>query len=206
MWNSTSWNDWQRRLYEFHWTIQRQEDTIRRLEDRLALLEKEMLLLKDKKTIHVDKIEYKFDQLKVETLSGQLHIGLSPGQTEAIEDFAVNQLTQDQAGLSPLEIGHIKAIQEEANALLDQEGWQNIKECCLRYDFPLEIEQYTAILDDLKKQLPKRIDCYVQSYPKQAYTAEKLDEIKMEILKKVKQDVFTAMEQYVLKCQREGEI
>ena len=34
-------------------------------------------------------MEYKFDQLKVETLEGTLNIGLNPSDLQAIEDFSV---------------------------------------------------------------------------------------------------------------------
>ena len=34
-------------------------------------------------------MEYKFDQLKVETLEGTLNIGLNPSDLQGIEDFSV---------------------------------------------------------------------------------------------------------------------
>ncbi len=40
----------------------------------------------------MEKIEYKFDQLKVESLDGTLNIGLNPSNLkETIEDLAVEQ-------------------------------------------------------------------------------------------------------------------
>ena len=35
------------------------------------------------------ELEYKFDQLKVETLEGTLNIGLNPTDLQGIEDFSV---------------------------------------------------------------------------------------------------------------------
>ncbi len=53
----------------------------------------ELQQLKEKPAVHVDRIEYKFDQLKVETLEGTLNIGLNPSDLSGIEDFAVQNQT-----------------------------------------------------------------------------------------------------------------
>ena len=37
----------------------------------------------------LNELEYKFDQLKVETLEGTLNIGLNPTDLQGIEDFSV---------------------------------------------------------------------------------------------------------------------
>ena len=36
-----------------------------------------------------NELEYKFDQLKVETLEGTLNIGLNPSDLQGIEDFSI---------------------------------------------------------------------------------------------------------------------
>lgn len=77
-----------------------------KLEHELKRLKDELAELKNKPPIHVDKIEYKFDQLKVESLDGTLNIGLNPTDLNNIDEFAVNNqpvqpsLTYLQAGRS----------------------------------------------------------------------------------------------------------
>lgn len=55
-------------------------------------LSQELTTMRDTPKINVEKIEYKFDQLKVESLDGTLNIGLNPNSLkETIEDLAVEQ-------------------------------------------------------------------------------------------------------------------
>src|SRR5690606_9664981 len=57
-------------------------------EDVIDQLQTELTELKEQKGVHIGRLEYKFDQLKVETLEGTLNIGLTPAQLKsAIEDI-----------------------------------------------------------------------------------------------------------------------
>lgn len=55
-----------------------QTERIRNLEGRIELIERELDSLKGQRGVTIERIEYKFDQLKVETLEGTLNVGLSP--------------------------------------------------------------------------------------------------------------------------------
>lgn len=55
-----------------------QTERIRYLEGRIELIAHELELLKRQRGVTIEKIEYNFDQLKVETLEGTLNVGLSP--------------------------------------------------------------------------------------------------------------------------------
>ncbi len=205
MWNMKGWNECQGQLRWFHQMIIQQQHTIERLQQHLERLESELAELKERKSIHVDTIQYKFDQLKIETLEGQLHIGLSPGQTDAIEDFAVHSSGTSISEVSPMGMEQMKEIEQEAYTMLGQEGTRMIKSCCLRYELSIDADQYGLILNDLKQQLPKRVQWYVQKYPKQAYTAEQLSQMKAEVLSKLKHDITFAIEQYIKQLGGEGE-
>ena len=75
--------------------LEAQEQRILQLEQEIKRLSEEVSNLKNKPPIRVDKIEYKFDQLKVESLNGTLNIGLNPNDLNNIDEFAVNnQSTQ----------------------------------------------------------------------------------------------------------------
>ena len=70
--------------------LEAQDKRILQLEQELKRLTEEISLLKNKPPIHVDKIEYKFDQLKVESLDGTLNIGLNPSDLNNIDELAIN--------------------------------------------------------------------------------------------------------------------
>src|SRR3954452_17269709 len=92
------YQDYSQLLQWVQMTLQAQENRIVTLEHTIQKLQEEMKQLKEKPNVRVDKIEYKFDQLKVETLEGTLNIGLNPSDLSSIEDFAV----QNQSLNTPL--------------------------------------------------------------------------------------------------------
>lgn len=75
---------------QLHAYLQWQTQKLQQLEASIGLLQQEIDALKQQRTVRVDKIEYKFDQLKIERLDGTLHIGISPELGKTIEDFTVN--------------------------------------------------------------------------------------------------------------------
>ena len=83
-------NEWSTYLYELQYYMMQQDEKIKLLEKRLDTLEKQVA---ENKAPNIEKIEYKFDQLKIEHLAGTLHIGLSPSDLENIEDLAIQQTT-----------------------------------------------------------------------------------------------------------------
>ncbi len=53
-------------------------ERLRRLEERVERLEREVDEAKRRPSQTVERIEYRFDQLKIDTLQGTLHIGIRP--------------------------------------------------------------------------------------------------------------------------------
>jgi len=143
--------------------IQAQEKRIMSLEETVKKLTGEMKQLSEMKSIHIDRIEYKFDQLKVETLEGTLNIGLNPNDLSGIEDFAV----QNQSLNKPL------------SPTTQMQRSMKIEEAIYRYletDLPLIIEEtqnklrmepsdsFAAFIkEDIIKQLPARIDHHLKN-------------------------------------------
>lgn len=87
MHNSITWQQWAQQLSAY---VEMQKQRIDQLEQTITKLQSDLNALKDQKRFHIDKIEYNFDQLKVEKLDGTLTIGISPSSLDNIEDFAVN--------------------------------------------------------------------------------------------------------------------
>ncbi|WP_052487711.1 spore germination protein GerPC [Gordoniibacillus kamchatkensis] len=82
-----TWPEYFRRLQAY---LQWQTERITELQRTVASLQIELAALKEQKGVRIDRIEYSFDQLKVERLDGTLNIGITPGGLKSIEEFAVN--------------------------------------------------------------------------------------------------------------------
>ncbi|MDF2648327.1 MAG: spore germination GerPC family protein [Paenibacillus sp.] len=87
MQNCITWQQWAQQVSAY---IEMQKQRIDTLEQTVTKLQMELNALKDQKRVHIDKIEYNFDQLKVEKLDGTLTIGISPSSLDNIDDLSVN--------------------------------------------------------------------------------------------------------------------
>lgn len=87
MHNCITWQQWAQQVSAY---IEMQKQRIDTLEQTVTKLQTDLNALKDQKRVHIDKIEYNFDQLKVEKLDGTLTIGISPSSLDNIDDFSVN--------------------------------------------------------------------------------------------------------------------
>jgi spore germination protein PC len=157
------YQDYSQLLQWVQLTLQAQENRIAILEQTIQKLQEEMKQLKDKPSIRVDKIEYKFDQLKVETLDGTLNIGLNPSDLANIEDFAV----ENQSLKTPI---HPKAqmqrsmkIEEAVYQYLESELPELFKETQNQLNIKLDDSYLDFIKQDILKQLPARIDYHIQN-------------------------------------------
>ena len=71
--------------------IQQQEGRIAQLEKNVQELQKKIKELGEQPPIKIDKIEYKFEQLKIDSLDGTLNIGLNPLTPDNLEDIIINE-------------------------------------------------------------------------------------------------------------------
>jgi spore germination protein PC len=157
------YQDYSQLLQWVQMTLQIQENRIAALEQTIQKLQEQLKQLKDKPSIQVDKIEYKFDQLKVETLDGTLNIGLNPSDLANIEDFAV----ENQSLKTPI---HPKAqmqrsmrIEESIYQYLETELPVLFTETQNQLNIRLDDSYLDFIKQDIMKQLPTRIDYHVQN-------------------------------------------
>lgn len=97
MHNPITWQQWAQQVCAY---VEMQKQRIDQLEQTVKKLQSDIDSLKDQKRFHIDKIEYNFDQLKVEKLDGTLTIGISPSSLDNVDDFTVNgaSIGKDAAG------------------------------------------------------------------------------------------------------------
>jgi spore germination protein PC len=186
----------ERFLQQLYTQLNWQTQKINQMDKIIQQLQTEINSLKKQPQINVEKIEYKFDQLKVETLEGTLNIGLSPLGSGSVEDFAVNhRVAQDLS----VQSGHhemLQPIQQHVHQYLNQDALNEIQQLEKKYRRRLEDSYRQFIIEDVKKQVDQRIHHYLHQMMKNGGTdnAASIDQI---IIKKVKKDINNAMEEYI---------
>jgi spore germination protein PC len=160
------------------------------LEETIGNLQRELKSLKDRPSINVENIEYKFDQLKVETLEGTLNIGLNPNDLGDIEDFAVNTGSMK----APVEIKKEtrNGLLQHVENYIDQELGTIIQDNENHLNHSLDPSYYELIKKDITNQIPSRIDFYLQTIP-QVENREDGSSWEEKIFEKVKSDIHKAI-------------
>jgi len=178
--------------------IESQNKKIRKMEKEMRELQKEVNTIKKQRSVHVDKIEYKFDQLKVETLEGTLNIGLTPNGTGEIEAYAVDGKLKEDITF-PIEKKHAKlaqAIKEEMDQYLQHEGKKVIRQAEEKYAYPLDRTYQQLIIEDIKKQMDQQIQLYLNQ-TNETIDGTNMAKIKQSIVDHIKKDVRHAIESFI---------
>jgi spore germination protein PC len=157
------YQDYSQLLQWVQMTLQIQENRIAALEQTIQKLQEQLKQLKDKPNIQVEKIEYKFDQLKVETLDGTLNIGLNPSDLANIEDFAVQNQSLNTPIHPTAQMQRSMKIEESIYQYLETELPVVFKETQNQLNVQLDDSYLDFIKQDIMKQLPTRIDYHVQN-------------------------------------------
>lgn len=180
------YQDYSQYLQWLQMCIQAQEQRILALENALHKMKEDMKQLNEKQSIHVDKIEYKFDQLKVETLEGTLNIGLNPSELGGIEDFAV----QNQSLTTPISPKHqmqrSMKIEEAIYRYLETDLPHLVENAQRELIVQPNDEYLSFIKQDIINQLPSRIEHHltVNSAGYRSSENASSDDIIIEALKK----------------------
>ncbi|MDC3425587.1 spore germination protein GerPC [Aquibacillus sp. 3ASR75-11] len=148
-------NQWSDYLAQMNRYLQQQDERIKALEERVRTIEK------DRKTANqttIEKIEYNFDQLKIERLDGSLHIGISPEDLSKVEDMSLGQ----QSALSPYPISQSpsQSPYSEVDSFLSNEAPSLIEQEMRTQKKPNDPQFIQTIIEDIRKQLPTRIAHY----------------------------------------------
>ncbi|MBP1992387.1 spore germination protein GerPC [Paenibacillus eucommiae] len=174
-----------------------QAKRIEKLEQTVIKLQAEIDASKGQKKFHIDKIEYKFDQLKVERLDGSLSIGINPSSFDDVEDFTVNGSPLNSKVMPPNPMCNLKDdISGSINDYLSQDAKDDINAMENKYQYPIDESYKQLILDDIRNQVEPRIKQYIDQY-RSAGFKEPLDAIRENIIDQTKNDIRTAMNAYI---------
>jgi spore germination protein PC len=169
--------------------IQAQEQRIAVLEQTVNRLQKELKQIQEKPVVHVDRIEYKFDQLKVETLEGTLNIGLNPNDLSGIEDFSVQNQSLSTPSSSKEQMQRSMEVEKAIYEYLETNLPQIIADAQNQLSIQPNDSYLSFIKEDIIRQLPNRIDFHLKANAAKVRSEEKNHSIDEMVINSIKQEI-----------------
>jgi spore germination protein PC len=169
--------------------VQSHEKRIVYLEQLIQQMSAELKQLKEKPPIQVGTIEYKFDQLKVETVEGTLNIGLNPSDLQGIEDLAINNTDQINPIHPKAQMQRSMEIEDAIYHYLEADLPNIINDTQTKLNIEPNDAYLSFIKDDIKKQLPSRIDFHLKSTLTQDRNGENMYAVNETVINSIKQEI-----------------
>ncbi|TFB22056.1 hypothetical protein E3U55_07075 [Filobacillus milosensis] len=145
---------WQQLAY-LEQKINQQTQLIQELKDKIDELSEAQ---KQSSKSQVEKIEYNFEQLKIETLEGTLNIGLTPHK-----DLPFEQLDLPEESSEPVTTPMEQQIYNQLLPYIRKEVPKIINDFSNENDINISDEWRVILFQDLRKQLPNRIKQHIQN-------------------------------------------
>ncbi|GAC44264.1 spore germination protein GerPC [Paenibacillus popilliae] len=187
-------SEWNHYFNQLHTYIQWQASKMDNLEKKLEEVNKELADLQHKKQISIDKIEYRFDQLKIENLNGTLVIGVTPEGVKSIEDMAEKGCSWDHSSKDKYSDIYRSASQR-IDRYLDGSVPDMIESTTKLRQVTVDNEYRQRMIRDLKKQMNDRIQYYIDQMDENS--AHDLSRAQDQIVDKVINDIHIAIEEHV---------
>jgi spore germination protein PC len=170
-------------LKKLHLYVEHQSRKTARLEKMIYELQQEIASLKERPPVQIGNIEYKFDQLKVETLEGTLNIGLNPTELDGIDDFSVDQKSVN-VPIPPKQLfKRTIEIETALNQYLESELENIFLGAQTELGIKVEASYFEFIKNDIKKQLSGRVAQHLQEQSRGTELSAHLNEQVIGLLK-----------------------
>ncbi|PKR86728.1 spore germination protein GerPC [Heyndrickxia camelliae] len=183
-------------LYQY---IHQQEKRITKFEKMVKELKTEVDSLKEKPPINVERLEYKFDQLKIERLDGTLNIGLNPADlSEKIEDMEIPNNNTNSASMVS-EPAFKQELINRLNHYVGNDIHTVISDTEQQLGITLDQQYRDFIMDDLHKQIPQRVDHYLNILAGQNLGNMSKEELLNQVYQKMKTDIDQAIFMFISK-------
>lgn len=183
-----------------------QSQKMNQLEYHVQQLQTELTSLKQEKHYTVEKIEYNFDQLKVEKLEGTLIIGISPHGKGLVEEFSVNGKSKQDVQFPIHEPAYnsiqeqnpqlFEQVQEQVHQYLSGDITKDMREIEHHYNYPLDDTYRQFIIEDIKKQVDQRILHYFQ-HMNRNINPEEMNSMLETITRQIHKDIRITMEAFI---------
>ncbi|MFC0557688.1 spore germination protein GerPC [Halalkalibacter alkalisediminis] len=177
-----------------------QQERINYLEATIQQLQNEMNALKQNPASNIERIEYKFDQLKVERLEGTLNIGITPQNGgNSIEDFTVAQqeLNVPQATAQPSDL--FKNVRSQIHHYLNGECYQVFNTIEQQNHYFLDNHYRQYIIQDIKGQIDSRIQYYLTqlNQDNNLNNQGNTEQLETMTINKVKEDIHKTYDEFI---------
>ena len=176
--------------------VSKLEQRIRELEQSNYRLQQALDMLKKNPPIHVERIDYHFDQLKIERLEGTLNIGINPLDPEQIDEIFV----QKQGEKFPVDPKALQRLYERLYQFLDRELPPIIEEEKTAIGLKLDQSYTEFIKQDLLKQLKNQIERQLSKR-----NAKPEPEQEEEIFETIKRDMVQAVRAFLSQFPLKGD-
>jgi spore germination protein PC len=185
-------------IHQLYQYIQRQDKRISRFERMIEELKSEVQTLKEKPPINVERLEYKFDQLKIERLDGTLNIGLNPSDLSNIEDM---DLPTTNGNPKPIvtDPSFKQELMGKLNHYVGNDVHSIIDDTEEQLGTKLDQHYHDFIVDDLHKQIPQRVDHYLNVLAGQNHGNISNEELLNQVFLRMKADIDQAVFMFVSK-------
>ncbi|MFB5676171.1 spore germination protein GerPC [Paenibacillus terreus] len=184
-------NHW---LEQIHHALRWQHDKLFQLENEISTLKKQLQELQSIPRQHIEKIDYNFEQLKVENLNGTLIIGISPTDQGTVEDlWTVGKHTEDvNLGQTPGNPSDstFKTIKIEVQRYIEEDIASLLAEKASHRNVNLSADQLQSIKDDMTRQVEDRLAFYMSQGQAGADVHEQVE-------RRLKDDLLQATDQYI---------
>lgn len=203
---------WQMWSLEVQHKLKEQQEQLEALEAKVSALCEQVKQLEARPTYNIESIEYHFDQLKVEKLDGTLNIGMTaPGTGDDAFPGSIEQISVSKPQVFPSAdptitppSGVYNDISADMNRYLDDEAPQRLlsfeNELCI----PLDPYHRRIIIEDIRKQMPTRINYYMHEAEKgtaDQFSATDDASVAANVLAKTRRDADAALLAYMRQLQ-----
>lgn len=184
--------------------LKRHEEKLAKLEKAHADFAKTIETLKNQPPINVERIDYHFDQLKIERLDGTLNIGLNPQDLQEMDEFSIPtpHFRKEQSEKSKVQLNQ---LQDKFNTYLEKELPLFIEKAKKEMGLELD-ESYAAFIqEDIRRQLPERLAFYSQKLAKTRRNLsvnEEEQEIYQMTIHDIQQAIYAFLRQFPTKGQK----
>ncbi|MWC29251.1 spore germination protein GerPC [Paenibacillus sp. MMS18-CY102] len=228
-----SWPGWPSWVQQVQLMFKQQQEQIAMLNARMEAMHAQLRAVEGKPTYNIEKLEYHFDQLKVEKLDGTLNIGIQPPSDGSDSDIDQLIVQQAKKGIASGQAGNdgngegpsqktpnvfptappgvmkppppFPAIQSRVNDYLDQTAPIRLSALEMEQDLPLDPYHRRIVIEDIRKQMPQRIQYYMQQVTKgQDDNEQDGNAIEEQVTTKAIRDIEMAFRQYLMKLSGGG--